>query len=162
MAGSDDANQSVRDDIMETIIASSESIHRLWRAHFFAMLHKLDDSAVTPSQLMALRSVHQHQPINSRQLGALLHVTPGAVTQLIDGLAAEDYIVRQQDDTDRRSTKLCLSDKAKALIAVVDTERKAMFMEVFGTMSEAELSAMAAIQEKMLLQLNQLQEKENV
>ncbi len=148
--------KAARNKITEEILASTETIQRLWKSYFFSQFDMLGRWSLTPAQLMGLRTIESHQPVTSSKLGSLLHITAGGVTQLIDSLAANGYVIRQQDDSDRRMTNICLSLTGEAIMTELNQKRRAVFIDVFSALTDDELATMADLNQKMIAQLNKL------
>lgn len=143
-----------RDPLIQSIVTTSESVQRQWKA---LLISEMSEEKITLAQLWALNIIGSHGSINSRKLGELMYVTSGAVTQLVDGLVAEQYVLRRADPTDRRITNLVLSESGKKKFTKLQRKRRSIFIEIFAIFNEEELSAVLSQQEKILQQLQSLQ-----
>lgn len=145
-----------RQEMTAKIAESIEMAARLWRVLF---AQKLKEEQVTLSQFMALRSLDLYGPLSSRKLGDLLHVSSGAVTQVIDSLADKKYVVRSADDKDRRVVALQLTDAGQALIVKLQSIRQEVFAMVFKSLNDDDLDALYLSTEKILEQLTNRQKQ---
>src|ERR1700682_4397043 len=67
------------------------------------------NSAITPSQWMALRIIDQHKEVSIKKIAEELGITSSAAAQLTDGLVGSGYVVRKEGNEDRRFVMVTLS-----------------------------------------------------
>ena len=140
-----------RDDLLDKLFFTTEDVQRTWKARFH---ESLQINGITHGQMYALFVLTQYQPINSKQFAAHMHLTPGAVTQLIDSLG--EYVERKQDTKDRRIVYLRLSKSGSRLVKKIREKRKAFFVQVTASFSDQELATMLDEQRKFLDQLEKI------
>jgi DNA-binding MarR family transcriptional regulator len=63
-----------------------------------------------------VRSNEANEEITSQQIGYFLKISKPMVTAMTSSLLKEDYIIRHQDEKDKRSFKLIPTEKAKGLV----------------------------------------------
>ncbi|MEV6839598.1 MarR family transcriptional regulator [Streptomyces sp. NPDC051133] len=86
----------------------SDEVHSRFEA-------ELDRHDVTVSQWGVMISVfHGHD--TTKAVAAHMDIDPGAVSRLVDRLAAKDLIRREPDPASRRTVRLVLTDRARALV----------------------------------------------
>lgn len=146
-----------REALIQTLLASTEAVQRQWKAVLFAELK----GNISLAQLAILRLIAEKEPVSSNSLSTFLQITPGAITQLVDGLAKDNYVVRQSDPNDRRVTNITVSARGKKLLKKLEERRNRIFMNVFETLSDEELVALTAYQEKLLERLTTLRPNPN-
>lgn len=82
-------------------------------------------------------------PVKQRELAEGLGVTPRNVTGLVDGLAADDHVVRRPHPTDRRAVLVELTDRGGALVTTMVDGYAELHDVLFGGLTERELGAFA-------------------
>jgi DNA-binding MarR family transcriptional regulator len=140
-----------KDDLLEDIYLATETTQRAWKAMFHEFIGKEN---ISPAQAFALFTLENRQPINHKDFAVQMQLTPGAVTQLIDGLG--EYIERKTDDKDRRIVYLTVSKKGLRFMQGLRQKRKALFKQAMGTFTEKELELMLRQQQKVLAQIESL------
>ena len=80
-----------------------------------------------------------------------VHIGAPAMSELINKLEDDGYIVRTVDPADRRATLLSLTEKGAARAAEVEDERALRFKSAFAALSDEEKEALSAILDKLLL-----------
>jgi hypothetical protein len=68
------------------------------------MADSLAREGLTDSRAHLLWQLQQRGPCTQRTLAADLHVTPRAITALVDGLVATGFVTREPHPSDRRDT----------------------------------------------------------
>ena len=91
-------------------------------------LHTTDFRALTA----IYRAERVGRPLTARQLADQLQISPGAVTYLVDRLAASGHVFRDADPTDRR----------RVLLRIGEHGREVAFA-FFGPLGQAHADAMA-------------------
>lgn len=141
------ASNSHRNELIEHLFATMEKTKRGMHAH----LHAINRMVPIPrAQLELLTVLHYGQPISSKQLAQQLYMTPGAVSQLVEGLAAQDLIIRRIDEKDRRVQCLEVSEKGEALLADVEKRRRKIMETVFQELTDEELEVWVTVQQKLV------------
>ncbi|TFD27004.1 MarR family winged helix-turn-helix transcriptional regulator [Cryobacterium cryoconiti] len=88
---------------------------------------------------------HAPDPVTPGQLAALLHVTPGAITQLVDQLREHDLVEQFASDQDGRVRLLRLTSAARSQVEAFETvaiERSAPW---FDTLTDDALTELAGL-----------------
>ena len=89
--------------------------------------------------------------VRQKDLLEKVHIGAPAMSELINKLEDDGYIVRTVDPADRRATLLSLTEKGAARAAEVDDERALRFKSAFAALSDEEKEALSAILDKLLL-----------
>lgn len=92
-------------------------------------LHTTDFRALTA----IYRAEREGQPLTARQLADALQVSPGAVTYVVDRLAASGHVFRDTDPTDRRRVLLRFGEHGRDVAGAF-----------FGPLGAAHASAMSS------------------
>jgi DNA-binding MarR family transcriptional regulator len=100
---------------------------------------------LSPHHARALRVVDRHEGIRPGELAEHLRVAPRSVTDVVDALEARGLVERRPDPTDRRATVLALTASGRALVAEVDTARRADAHTYFSRLSERDRASLRRI-----------------
>ncbi len=92
----------------------------------------------------------QESGVHQKDLLEKVHIGAPAMSELINKLEDDGYIVRTVDPEDRRATLLSLTEKGQARAAEVEDERAEQFRDAFASLSDEEKEALAAILDKLL------------
>jgi DNA-binding MarR family transcriptional regulator len=139
-----------REELLQNIFSTFSGIQRLMHARF---QRTFEHAKVAPSQLQLLFIIECSQPINLKELASKMYMTPGAITQLIEGLVTEGYIARKQDDNDRRIVYVSLAAEGRKKIAELKKTKQHMFEQVMSSLDDEELRLFLKVQQKMLAYL---------
>ncbi|WP_165066615.1 MarR family winged helix-turn-helix transcriptional regulator [Marisediminicola senii] len=102
--------------------------------------------SLTGTQLQALyRLAHARVPVTPSRLAAYLGVTAGAVTQLVDGLRAEQLVDVAPLPGDARSRILTLTPAAAAEVLAFERGVVGSVMPRFAGLSDDDLTTLAAL-----------------
>jgi DNA-binding MarR family transcriptional regulator len=78
------------------------------------MTDSLAREGLTESRAHLLWQLQQRGPCTQATLAFDLHVTPRAITALVDGLAATGFVTREPHPSDRRATLVTFTDRGRA------------------------------------------------
>ncbi|MFF3915950.1 MarR family winged helix-turn-helix transcriptional regulator [Streptomyces sp. NPDC001852] len=108
----------------------SDEVH----SRFEAELGRHD---VTVSQWGVMISVfHGHD--TTKAVAAHMDIDPGAVSRLVDRLAAKDLVRREPDPASRRTVRLLLTDAGRALVPVLAEIADRNDAHYFGSLDAAQ------------------------
>jgi MarR family multiple antibiotic resistance transcriptional regulator len=133
-------------DLFESMSAMKRSIACRWQ-------QADQEYPVSRGQIDLLFMIQHTQPVSFKQLAAQLYVTPGAVSQLVEGLEQYKLIKRQSDPKDRRIQCLEISPEGKQLIERIENQRQRIMESVMAGLTDHELAVWLRIQKKLLEQL---------
>lgn len=123
--------------VLESVIALSGALTAQQRG-LFAQLD------LSTTQLRALYLLaHDAGPTTPSRLAARLDVTPGAVTQLIEGLRAAQLVETAQNPVDARSRVIRLREAAAAEIAAFELDTLERMRPMFAGLGDDELRTLA-------------------
>jgi DNA-binding MarR family transcriptional regulator len=111
---------------------------------------KLEDSAVTVAEWVALRKLLELGPVSPSQLAEALGMTRGAISKLDERLASKGLIDIRQHETDARQQILALTTRGYALVprlAALADDNDAHF---FGALTKAEQASLRALLAKLV------------
>ena len=89
--------------------------------------------------------------VHQKDLLEKVHIGAPAMSELINKLEDDGYIVRSVDPNDRRATLLTLTEKGQARAAEVEDERAEKFKSAFAALTDEEKETLSAILDKLLL-----------
>jgi DNA-binding MarR family transcriptional regulator len=135
-----------REDLIDTIFSSMQRMHRVGSAKFHTLIGRHD---ISPSQLELLLTVKHRSSINVKELAATMQLTPGAVTQIVEGLVQNGYVERREDERDRRITNIVLADGGKQKLKELWEQRLNVMKKIMQSLTTEELAVFSKVQEKM-------------
>ncbi len=116
-------------------------------------VHVLREIGVSPAQAHILFVIKDGQPLSLKSLAAKMWLTPGAITQLVDGIARLGYVTRTQDAHDRRVVYISLSSAGTALMSKITNSRSKFMAQIMTTLDDVELRQLAGTQRKIVQNL---------
>ena len=144
-----------RESLIEAIFATMQQVHRTSTTRMHALMGQHD---ISLTQVELLLTVKHSQPVSVKDLAAQMRLTPGAVTQLLEGLAERNYVSRQVAEYDRRVTNVSLTHSGAQKLKALWEQRKATLKQIMETLDTEELTVMLRVQEKMLKHFEQCAE----
>lgn len=138
-----------REDIVRRIFEHSEAMKRGMYGHMQAYFRNLP---VTRSQLEVLAAISRLQPVHSKEIARQLYLTPGAVSQSVEALDQQNYLIREADLSDRRIQYLKLSKKGEKLLQDIEKRRRSMLEQAMQNLSLQELTVWLKVQTQLSAQ----------
>jgi DNA-binding MarR family transcriptional regulator len=136
-----------REALIEKIFGTMQQVHRTSTSKMHSLMGAHD---ISLTQLELLLTVKHRQPVSVKDLAAQMRLTPGAVTQLLEGLAEHNYVSRQVAEYDRRVTNVSLTHTGAQKLKSLWEQRKAKLLQIMESLDTEELAVMLRVQEKML------------
>ncbi|SDZ03162.1 DNA-binding transcriptional regulator, MarR family [Jannaschia faecimaris] len=93
-------------------------------------------------------------PATMRDLASHLHVSPQAVTGLVDQLEAEGLLARERHPTDRRKTVIRLNDHARENVKAARAARTDGLSSLFADIPKEDRAAFARVARTLLDRLS--------
>lgn len=110
------------------------------------------------AQSEALFVIGHAQNLSIGQLARHLAITPGAATQLVDPLLEMNYVQKLQDDQDRRTIILGLSDEGKIFLDNLRQHKTTKVTEIMQALNDKELQTLTTLLEKVAKSINENRE----
>jgi len=131
--------------------------------HFKRSLHGMQvtcpgGGTITGSQVALLFTISRLQPTTVRKLATALLMTPGAVSQALDGFDTHQLITRHQDDNDRRIVHIILSDTGKKAVTHLHSRRYELIKAAAADVSDEDLAATLRVQSILIKSIEKLNE----
>lgn len=92
-------------------------------------LRQQSDGDITASMLSALSSIARLGPLTLGELAGVEQVQPPSMTKIVGKLEEQGFVVREPDATDRRVTRVRVSDDGAAYVARSRTLKNAYLAE---------------------------------
>jgi DNA-binding MarR family transcriptional regulator len=102
----------------------SDNFGRFKRAMQAYISQATSEWGISPAEFEVLRNIYALQPVSGKELAAHMQLTPGAISQLLEGLHRVDAIQHMASEQDRRVKYLSVS---------VQGERKLNELKAFKT-----------------------------
>lgn len=99
---------------------------------------------ISPTQRSILTTLERRGPLTHGDLAAVERVRPPTITAAVDRLEAQGLVARTRDETDRRVTRVALTDPGRQLVADARRERTAYLAQRLGALPAADRAAIAA------------------
>src|SRR3954469_16956190 len=101
---------------------------------------------VTPAQSRLLRILaHWETPPRMADLAERLEVVPRAVTTLVDGLEASGRVRRVADPTNRRVTRIQLTEEGREALGELRGARRAAAAEILAPLSDEQREVLGGL-----------------
>ncbi|MER6615791.1 MarR family winged helix-turn-helix transcriptional regulator [Streptomyces xantholiticus] len=126
----------------------AEQLLRLTRRLHRSQKRQLESAgmAITPAQSRLLRTVaHFEEPPRMADLADRLEVVPRAVTSLVDGLEAGGRVRRVPDPTNRRVTRIELTDTGRTTLRTLRDARRAAAEDVLAPLTAEQREVLAGL-----------------
>lgn len=101
-------------------------------------------AGLTPSQLSALSTIEEHEPIRMSDLAAHESVGAPVITRVIDSLEKLDYVARVSDPTDKRACLIELTDGGRRVLQELWSARATALTQRISGLTAAQISALDA------------------
>ena len=100
-------------------------------------------------QKRALIILNKHEKMTQRELTEKLRIQPGSVSELLSKLEEKNWIVRTQNEEDRRNVDIVLTDEGKEQAVVALEERNQLHEDMFTSLSMEEKEQLLGLLEKL-------------
>ena len=109
---------------------------------------------INRAQLSMLHTIYMHKQVTVNHLAETANTTPGAVTQIVDGLIAKGFLERQKDETDKRKVFVQFSTEGKEKYNRMKEKHMQFLQSLFEVLTDEELQKMVDIEQKLLDKLS--------
>jgi DNA-binding MarR family transcriptional regulator len=108
------------------------------------------EAGITASQWLVVAHIFKNEGCTTNQAAAALNMSGSAVTQLVNGLVAKGFVVRERDQEDRRAYQLTLSNESKKRIDIFQKKRVRLMLKMFEALTDKEFEAYLALNKKII------------
>ncbi|MFG2882749.1 MarR family winged helix-turn-helix transcriptional regulator [Streptomyces sp. NPDC048297] len=132
--------------LAEQLLRLTRRVHRIQKRHL-----ERRELGVTPAQSRLLRTLaHYGSPPRMADLAERLEVVPRAVTTLVDGLEAGGKVRRVPDPSNRRVTRIELTDEGRATLRELRGARRSAAEEILAPLTEKERQALGVLLDTLI------------
>jgi DNA-binding MarR family transcriptional regulator len=146
MSGVVTGMRSINEEIIDLVRELGVEAQQV--AHAFAAEQGLHDTDLR-ALLHVMRAENSGQPTTAGGLGAVLGLTSGAVTGVVDRLVRSGHVERRTDERDRRKVVLRYAPSARAVAEEFFAPLGEVSNRVMSRFSDAELQAVRRFLEQM-------------
>lgn len=126
------------------------------------MNHRIDvidmDACLTPMHVQVLKHIGANQGVTANAIATELVRDKAQVTRLLNTLTKETLIEKQANPNDKRSQLIVCTDKGLALYQQIEGIDQFVLARLAEGLSHEELAEFQRLAEKMLLNLEMLEE----
>jgi len=115
----------------------------LWRELVIGFAAQLGDIRLGFTQLAALYALADGGTTTIADLSDTLNRSPSATSRLVDGLQRRRLLERRAESEDRRMRSVWLTERGRALLAVIDRSRADQFLAVVRPLPATERAIVA-------------------
>jgi DNA-binding MarR family transcriptional regulator len=126
-------------DKSENLILNMVNFYTLFSVEFIDLIPDLTNSEITPLLSRILNFMHFEGTTTATRISKKLNITIPNTSRSINTLNKLGYIVKKQDENDKRVIYLSLSAKAINLILSVAGAGESKFLDKFNVLSEDEI-----------------------
>lgn len=141
--------------------------------NFFELIHNvelLNDATMTLfmkkfnmnvniSQILALSKLKDKGSQKPSSLALSLGYTSGAITKLTNNLVKEGYIIREQQENDRRVILITITDRGLDVLEEAQKKGRNLRNEVYSVLNTEEVEQLLSIQKKLFEHVKYLNTK---
>jgi DNA-binding MarR family transcriptional regulator len=135
---------------LQDLFATSAVVQRMMHT---CMHRAFDELGIAPSQMQLLQYIENSQPVSLKTLAEDMRLTPGAITQLVEGLVQADYVNRSASAEDRRVIVAALTPAGKDKLGLLKRKKQSLLKQVVADLDDTELEVYLHVQQKMLAYL---------
>lgn len=136
-----------RQQLIQDLLVSINTIRRGMYAQLQTASHLL---SIPRAQLELLIAIKHAQPVNFKTLAKQLYVTPGAISQMAEGLEQAKLIGRTADTNDRRIQCLTVTKKGDTLLLDAEQRRQEVMESAMRDLTNEELKQLLQIHQKII------------
>jgi len=132
--------------LAEQLLRLTRRVHRIQKRHL-----ERRELGVTPAQSRLLRTLaHYGSPPRMADLAERLEVVPRAVTTLVDGLEASGKVRRMADPSNRRVTRIELTDEGRETLSELRGARRSAAEEILAPLTVKERAVLGVLLDTLI------------
>lgn len=117
---------------------------------------KKNNLGLTPEQFLLVDILWNQGPMSQQKMADTMHKDKNSITKLVDALMGKGFVVRKQDENDKRSNILHLTRKAESMKGEAKEAGILMLDKVLDGISEDELKNFLSTLKKMTDNMNMI------
>lgn len=103
-----------------------------------ASLRKSRFKDISIKDMHTIAAITMYDTRTASQLSQTMHLTPSAMTSVIDKLEKKDYVVRTRDSKDRRVVRIGLTHKGRTVFRAHEAFHRGMAHSLFDSLEKGE------------------------
>lgn len=111
------------------------------------LMHTLYEGKASQRRILII--LNETKNITQRDLTDRLGIQPGSASEILSKLESAGWIVRTQNEGDRRTTDICLTDSGRQLAEEASAQRKKRNEEMFSCLSGEEKQQLLSLLERV-------------
>jgi DNA-binding MarR family transcriptional regulator len=96
---------------------------------------RMADYGLTPIQVLVLEALRDEEGVSAGDLGSKLVLDSATLSGVLERLTEKGWVVKETDETDRRSLRVYLSEKTKQLAEPIGEQRQKANDDVMESLS---------------------------
>lgn len=126
------------------LILNMVNFYSLFNAEFLELIPYLTNTEITPLLSKILNFIHFEGTTTASRISKKLNISVPNTSRSINNLYNFGYLIKKQDEKDKRIVYLSLSSKALKLILSVAATGEADFVERFKVLSDKEIEDLSS------------------
>lgn len=106
-----------------------------------ASLRESKFNDITIKDMHTIAAISMYETRTASQVAEMVHLTPSAMTSVIDKLVKKGYVERHRDDNDRRVVHLVLTHNGRTVFRAHEAFHRGMAHSLFDSLSNDETEA---------------------
>ena len=106
-----------------------------------ASLRESKFNDITIKDMHTIAAISMYETRTASQVAEMVHLTPSAMTSVIDKLVKKGYVERHRDDNDRRVVQLALTHNGRTVFRAHAAFHRGMAHSLFDSLSDDETEA---------------------
>lgn len=106
-----------------------------------ASLRESKFNDITIKDMHTIAAISMYETRTASQVAEMVHLTPSAMTSVIDKLVKKGYVERHRDDNDRRVVHLALTHNGRTVFRAHEAFHRGMAHSLFDSLSDDETDA---------------------
>lgn len=111
---------------------------RMMTAYVNQCINRLGVYEIHPSQAVLLLYLEKHEGDTQREIANALQVKPPTTATMISRMEKRGLVLRGQDETDKRKSRIYMTDHGKEICSLVKEEIKQVEQELNGLFTDEE------------------------
>lgn len=128
----------------------TENAGQIWKLMFNCDHQSIHAGLPTRAQFGILFMVARHGQQNIKQIAVNFGISSSAITQIVDTLVNDGYLLRRADDADRRKICIDITEEGKKILTEAKKLRLKRMRAMFEAISDEELGQLNSIYTKII------------
>ncbi|OCA98739.1 MarR family winged helix-turn-helix transcriptional regulator [Clostridium beijerinckii] len=125
------------------LILNMVNFYSLFNVEFIDLIPDLTNTEITPLLSKILNFIHFEGTTTASRISKKLNISVPNTSRSINALYNLGYLIKKQDEKDKRIVYLSLSNKSLNLISSVATAGEDIFLERFNVLSNEEIAELS-------------------